>query len=633
MKLNGYSGTITPRADLLYGDGATDYRILIPQNATEAEAYAAQELTAIFALAGVTIETVTDEGITADNDAKFIAIGNTVYFKALGMELLPREFKFDGFIIETLGSTHIIKGVGETGTGFGTYGFAEYAMGWRYYHPEEQKVEARAQNLEFHIKDIPTFYCRSPYSYLVAHKPDHAYRFRVNGQFSRREAKHGEGTPWSVLHDQSLALQILDYKKYRADHPDWFYLPAEKEGVKGPQGYPQICFSKGLLSDAEGGFFDTFLANLLEFIKAQPEKPYVMLGISDNGFFCNCPLCQKNVEKYTKSGLNMLFVNKVADAVEAWRRENCPQREYFIITFAYQASFDAPVTWEGERPVPVAEGVVARDNVIVRYAPIRANYCYDLLDKDHNLSSRQALLGWSSISKHLSVWDYRSDFGTQTFPYPTTVTAQANQDIFMEYGMVDVFNQGQHFTGGQMFQQMDDFARARMHWNGKESYDELCDEFRKAYYKEAEPFVTEYLRFVESQYPLWESRGWSVRINNRASIRKHYFTPEEMYQHKAILDKALAAAKSKKIYDRVNELTIFYKFVLVLCFPLEIPKQEALSLIENLYALTEKAEMPYFLRLVNTTEEVLEDARNIILGVYPEEERKFKLKKPEDGPF
>ena len=36
--------------------------------------------------------------------------------------------------------------------------------------------------------------------------------------------------------------------------------------------------------------------------------------------------------------------------------------------------------------------------------------------------------------------------------------------------------------------------------------------------------------------------------------------------------------------------------------------------------------------LVNTTGEVLEDARCIILGIYPEEERKFKLKKPEDGP-
>ncbi len=633
MKLNGYTGTIAQREDWLYRDGATEYRILIPAAATEAELFAASELTDIFAMAGVSIETVTDADLSPDPQAKYIALGNTVYFKVLGIKLAAKEFKFDGFIIETLGNTHIIKGVGDTGTCFGIYGFAEYAMLWRYYHPEEQSVAQSATNKEFHIKDIPTFYCRSPYSYLVAHRPDHAFRFRVNGQFSRRQAKHGEGTPWSKLHDQSLALQILDHKKYRADHPDWFFLPPEKEGAAGPQGHPQICFSKGLLSDAEGGFFDTFMENLIRWIQAEPEKPYVMLGISDNGFFCDCPDCQKNIQKYTKSGLNMLFVNKVADAVESWRKENCPDREYFIITFAYKASFDAPVTWDGDTPTPVDEGVIARDNVIVRYAPIHANYCYDLLDKEHNAASRKALLGWSAISRHLSVWDYRSDFGTQSFPYPTTITAQANQNIFMEYGMVDVFNQGQHFTGGQMFQQMDDFARARMHWNGKEQYDQLTDEFRRVYYKEAEPFVTEYLHYVESCYPLWESRGWSVRINNRASIRKHYYTLEEVYQHKAILDKALAAAKSKKIYDRVNELTIFYKFLLVLCFPLEIEKQEALSLIENLYALTEKAEMPYFLRLVNPVEEVLEDARNIILGVYPESERKFKLKTPTDGPF
>ena len=133
MKLNGYIGTIADRADLLYAEGSTEYRILIPENATEAEKYAAQELTDIFALAGVAIETITDAGITADPDAKLIAIGNTVYFKALGVTLPANEFKFDGFIIESVGSTYVVKGVGDTGTCFGTYGFAEYVMGYRYY--------------------------------------------------------------------------------------------------------------------------------------------------------------------------------------------------------------------------------------------------------------------------------------------------------------------------------------------------------------------------------------------------------------------------------------------------------------------------------------------------------------------
>jgi len=640
MKLNGYIGTITPRQGFLFQNGNTDYQILIPHNASEAEVFAAQELTGIFAKAGVAIETVTDLNLSPEPAHKYIALGNTVYFRSLGLQLLPKEFKFDGFIIESLGESYIIKGVGDTGTCFGAYGFAEYTLGYRYYHMDEWKIDTKAPNKEFHIKDIPTFYCRAAYGYHAAKYHDHSFQLRVNGQFCPREKKHGEGTPWSMLHDQSLALQILDHKKYRQDHPDWYYLPPEKEGVAGPQGYPQICFSKGLLSNAEGGFFDTFMANLLEFIQAEPEKPYVMLGISDNKFFCNCPDCQKAIETYTKSGLNMLFVNKVADAVETWRKENAPDREYYIITFAYQASFDAPVVWKNGKPLPVHPDVVARDNVIVRYAPIHANYRFDLLDEEHNAGSRAALLGWSAISKHLSVWDYRSDFGTQSFPYPTTTTAQANHDIYRKFGMVDVFNQGQHFTGGQMFQPMDDFARARMHWNGKESYEELTDEFRKAYYKDAEPYVTEYLHLIEASYPLWASRGWSVRINNRASIRRHYYTVEEMYAHKVILDKALAVAKAisdpktaEKVYDRVNELTIFYKFVLVLCFPLEVPKEEALALIEDLRILTQKAEMPYFLRKADTAETCLDDAKNIVLGVYPENERKFKLKKPEDGPF
>ena len=206
--------------------------------------------------------------------------------------------------------------------------------------------------------------------------------------------------------------------------------------------------------------------------------------------------------------------------------------------------------------------------------------------------------------------------------------------------MVDVLNQAEPFAGGQPFLEMDDFVRSRMHWNGKESYDQLADAFRKAYYDAAEPEVTAYLRLLEESYALWAERGWTTRINSRAAIRKYLFTVEEMYRHKQVLDRALAAAKaiadpqrSQKIYDRVNALTLFYKFVLVICFPREIPKEEALMLIEDLQALAEKNEMRYFLRLTGTVADWLEDAKNIVLGVYPEDRRKCPLKQPNEGPF
>ena len=103
------------------------------------------------------------------------------------------------------------------------------------------------------------------------------------------------------------------------------------------------------------------------------------------------------MEKYTIHGLNMRFVNKVADAVEAWRQENAPHREIYLVTFAYYPTIDPPVRWEGDTPMPVDESVIARENVIVRIAPIMANYRFDLLDAEHNQNSRSSFL-WIKIS-------------------------------------------------------------------------------------------------------------------------------------------------------------------------------------------------------------------------------------------
>ena len=47
MKLNGYTGVIRELDSWLYRDGRTDYAILIPEAASEAERFAARELTAI----------------------------------------------------------------------------------------------------------------------------------------------------------------------------------------------------------------------------------------------------------------------------------------------------------------------------------------------------------------------------------------------------------------------------------------------------------------------------------------------------------------------------------------------------------------------------------------------------------
>lgn len=611
MRLNGYIGTINNRDDYFYENGKTEYSIVIPFNSSACERFSAEELKRILGFADVEIEIYTDNEVVFDHDGKYVCLGDTRLFRALNVALSRKEFKFDGFIIESVGNSYVIKGVSDTGTCFGVYGFMEYIAGYRYYAPDEIAIDKTAKNKQFHIKDVPTFFGRNVESYETVFDMDHAFRLRINGEFSKREQKHGEGSPWSSLSDQSYATQILDFRKYEKDHPDWY--------VWSDYGkYPQICYSKGLY-DKE--FYDTFLANLINnYIIPEKDKIFFMLGMSDNNAFCECEQCKKEVAKYTRSGLALRFINKVASDVENWRKKNAPERTIFLIGFAYITIFDPPVVEKDGDYYPIDESVVAKDNVMIQIAPIQANYMYCLTDPVYNVQSRAAILGWNKVAKNLCIWDYRSDFRTQSFLFPTTLSAQANNDLYARINVMDVFNQDQPFTAGGPFVYMDDFARSKMHWNAKERYAELVDEFLDAYYKDASGFVKEYLQEFERYYSVMLSRGWNVAFDNHASLRREYYTIEDMLKFKTILDKALDRARSikdreisEKVVKRVETLTLFYKFVLLLLFTLDIPRDEAFELLRDLRRICSEVGFVNFWRR-KPTEDYLSEAEKILNG-------------------
>jgi hypothetical protein len=271
---------------------------------------------------------------------------------------------------------------------------------------------------------------------------------------------------------------------------------------------------------------------------------------------------------------------------------------------------------------PIDGSVVARDNVIVQFAPIHANYLYPMLDPAHNTSSRNSFLGWRAVAKNMCVWDYRQDFHDNAFPYPSSVTAQQNLEDYHRLGMVEVFNQNTSLSIGPPFVEMDDFARARLQWNIKENYDELKQEFMQAFYKDSAPFVLEYHNAVVDYYKVMEARGWTVDCHHGALHRPYLHTMEDMYAFKAILDKALAAAPNQTVYDRVNYLTLFYKFTLLTCFATKLQKEEALALVDDARAIAKKRGLDRFMHK-HSTDDMLDDCRDVILGIKTDAERRF----------
>ena len=100
-----------------------------------------------------------------------------------------------------------------------------------------------------------------------------------------------------------------------------------------------------------------------------------------------------------------------------------------------------------------------------------------------------------------------------------------------------------------------------------------------------------------------------------------------MLAHKAVLDKALAAAKTQQVYDRVNALTVFYKMVLICNFTLELPQAEMLALIRfmrdarrydmGLFCRWSKNGVRRYMQIT----EYLDEAEQVALGKRKEEER------------
>lgn len=610
MKLNGYIGSITNKDGYLYKNGKTDFVIVISKNATVVEKKAADELKLIFSYADVDINIITDENLNANENGKYIALGDTVYFKSLNVTMQASEFKYDGFIIKTLGDGYVIKGVGGLGTVFGAYSLMERLADYVYYADDEIKINKDFGVLKnIDIKEIPTFFGRFAYSFDTSVIKPTGMRTRVNGEFYKWEDFSSDVSPWSSLNDQSYALQILDYTKYAEKHPDWYSFIPGHENFTPPRSYPQICYSKGLKSDKEGGFFDTFINNLInDYIIPEKNKNFFMLGMTDTWWFCDCDECKKAVQKYKYSGLAMKFVNKVADAVEKWRVKNAPERVIYCVAFAYLHLFDAPVVTRDGELYPIDDSVVAKDNVIIQFAPISANYIYPLTDAKHNENSRKSVLGWQKITKNFAIWDYRQDFGTQTFFYPTTITAQANNDLYKSLNVIDVFNQAQPFTAGSPFMFMDNFVRARMHWNADENYKELTTEFNKAYYKNAFKYVDLYLQEFEKYYFVMEKRGYVASVGDSASLKKKYYKLNELENFEAILNKAIDAANEitdvdvkNKVITRVETLTLFYKFAMLFCFTFEIEKSKAWRLITDLERICPKIGLNTFYRRTDTS--------------------------------
>lgn len=455
---------------------ATEWKILVPEDAIPAEITAAQELQAgLKKIFGKEFPVMHGEG-----EPPAIRVGQSPETARLLGNLDFSTLKPDEIILRTVDNILILTGDRPRGSLYAVYELLEKEYGVRFW---TSRVESwPALQREFTIPQLnyryaPPFKNREAFYDLIQMSPQFAVKLRNNGHFIPiPEAWGGHIAVWGWCHTFS---HLIPPEKYFSSHPEYY---SEVNGKRTAE-QSQLCLTnrevRKLLAE-----------KALEILRAHPDFRIISVSQNDNTRYCRCAKCEAFVQAHgNQSDLLIDAVNEVAAAV----KKEFP--EVKLETLAYQYTRKAPRT---VRPLA---------NVIVRLCSIECDFSAPL-DSAHNAEFAADIRQWSQLETELYVWNYVTNFRKYYLPHPNWKCLAPDLRFFAANGVGAVFEQGSRGSCG-----IADFADLRVWliskllWDPTQNAEKLTEEFMAGYYGAAAPKMMQYLRLMTS----------SIRVGSKLS--------------------------------------------------------------------------------------------------------------------
>lgn len=484
------TATLTGRAyadsGLVLADaGTSDYAVLLPDDASEVQVTAAEELRDyVRQVADVEIPTIREEAaaqegrLDAIESAKLLIIGPSATSRKILGET-ESSIGYDGIILKRVGNSIVFSGAPGRGPLYAVYEFLERELGIRWLTAAETTVP-RAKNGRLEIDgDLDVVYApkilsRESY-YLGAFDGVFAARSRCNGDRAPIPPQYGGRRTFAYGVHSSFAL--ISPLKYFIDHPDWFseidgvrkvclpgdYSQEYKEFVAkvppeqiAPKG-TQLCFSNDEM-------IAELVKNARETLRADPTVSFLDVSQNDWDGWCQCEKCRAaDEEDGSHIGSILRAVNKVAEALE----DEFP--DLLVETLAYKYSRTPPAVTK------------PRKNVLIRLCSIECSFA-EPIDSEVNKSFRDDLLAWSAVADNLFVWDYATDFGLYLLPFPNYRVLAPNLRTFAQNHVVGVFEQGDYHSPTGDFVELRNWVVSKLMWNPDLDPKALRDDFVSNYY-------------------------------------------------------------------------------------------------------------------------------------------------------
>ena len=547
-------------------DGKTDYKLVIPKNASNMIFQAKEEFVHLFREAtGITLRTVTDEGLLHDENANYISLGQTTLLNSSGITVKRADLGRDGGKIVTKDETVYICGGSDKGTLYAVYTFMQLTFHFEQYYIDCYEMDRNVKNMKlkkYDVTDIPDIAIRGNGSgllnldFLDYDEDNFAERMRMGTDIFE---------PIMPIHKE---FNNIESKKKQV-HNTFYYLPPEQYGSNEKwynEGFKQLCYT------AHGD--ETELAKMVELCAQKiensltlytpqqyPQYETVAFMIEDGEPACLCEACVAMKVAYgTNAAAAIKFVNRVAEKVDEWlQKEENEQyrRDNFRILFcAYQGYVNAPVVYDEATSTysPVDNSVKFHPLVGLYYAPMTTMAYEAGLFDEVNDTGRAGFEAWNCISDYTYYWLYATNFQYYNYMYDSfnfftneTYAYVANRDA--QYLLI----QQQHDQTGTStaWHNLKFYLDAKLAWNSSLDQKELIDDWFNAMYKEAAPIMKELF---------YEERAWArkmytdaglIQINSSYNkVNKREFWPYATLR--GWLDKHDLAIEAVKDYQTTN---------------------------------------------------------------------------------
>ncbi len=470
-----------------------DAVIVIGENASETDTYAAQMLQDYLRQGGLELPIVTDSTEKADFE---LLVGNTARTTAALTNTTDGAYR-----IESTDGVIEIVGIGNRGTIYGTYAFLEKLCGFHWYAadvtviPDVKKLDLPDDIL---IDYEPAFEYTDT-DWLSPRNDQYSLANGLNGgPYRTLTAEQGGTVDYISNFCHTLATQFCAADTYFAEHPEYFAL---RGGMRVPD---QLCLSN---EDVVELVKNEVFAILAEKHDPSAAVQIVSLTQHDNQKYCECDNCRTIDEANgSPSGSMITFVNKIAAAVKEAGYDNIA-----IDTFAYQYTRKAPTQ------------VVPLDNVIVRLCTIECCFSHALSDEtcEQNVALKADLENWNEICDRIYVWDYATNYAYTLGIFPDFGVLQSNMQFFRDHGVKGVYEEGNYY----MASCNTEFGDLRAYLLAKLLQDPDCDinaeteGFLNAYYGEGGEEIGKFLALI-TENSAKTHHGIYVSMTNTLSLTK-----------------------------------------------------------------------------------------------------------------